>query len=162
MLFFSFCHCNCCFRNCWSPPPTLVLVRGAADPPPLPFASLGVRLTPPVGGPQREMIPLFIVSTTLSAKSSEISLASGCPPCCRKRHSRKVHRPKTLDQQRNGRPLGWTYWGSVGRSVCFLPAAFRISAKWTRPLVLSRYADIIAFSFGCCSSCQLACHARGW
>jgi hypothetical protein len=25
-----------------------------------------------------------------------------------------------------------------------------------------RYADIIAFSFGCRSSCQLACHARGW
>ena len=143
------------------PPNCRASQRGGCSSPPA-FCFFGGEAPPPVGGPQREMIPLFIVSTTLSAKSSEISLASGCPPCCRQRHLWKVHRPKTLDQHRNGRPLGWTYWGSVGRSVCFLPATFRISAKWTRPLVLSRYADIIAFSFGCRSSCQLACHARGW
>ena len=76
---------------------------------------------PPVGGcPHRAITPLLSVSTTLSAKSSVMSFATGCPPCWRKRHSRKVHHPRTLDQNRNGRPLGvCTASGSGGQSAAF-------------------------------------------
>ena len=111
---------------------------------------------------QREMTPLLSVSTTLLANSSMISLASGCPPCWRKRQSRNVHQPKTLDQQRNGHPLECTYCGSVGRSICFFPAAWRSSAKCTQPLDRLRYADIIVFSLGGRLSCQFARQSQGW
>ena len=111
--------------------------------------------------PLSAITPLLSVSTTLFAKSSVMSFAAGCPPCCRNRHSLNVHRPRTLDQHRKGRPFGCVYCGRVGRSVCLFPAACRISERWTRPLVLSRYVAIIVFSFWCRSSCQLAFHARG-
>ena len=95
-------------------------VGGSSDGP---FSFFGGDPPPAAACPLRAITPLLSVSTTLSAKSSVRSFAAGCPPCWRNRQSRNPHRPKTLDQHRNGRPFGCVYCGKVGRSVCLFPAA---------------------------------------
>jgi hypothetical protein len=130
-----------------------------------PFSFLGGG--PPVC-PPFVPTPLPMTSITLLANSSVMSTGRGCPPSFLNRQSRNVHLPRMLDQQRNGRPVACTYFGSVGRSVCPFPATARISAKCTLPFVRSRYPCMSALSFGLRSSFhpmrQLrgACCPPGW
>ncbi len=100
---------------------------------------------PPVG-PPCVTTPFPMTSMTLLAKSSVMSAGRGWPPSLRNLHSRYVHLPNTLDQQRNGLPVACMYFGRVGRSVSVFPAAARISAKCTLPFVGSRYPCMRALS----------------
>jgi hypothetical protein len=129
-------------RQAWLPLSVFCFLGG--DPPP---------------GLHSVTIPLLIMSMIWSANSLVMSVILGWPPSFLNWQSLNVQHPRTLDQHRKGRPMAWTYIWNVGKSVWRLPTASRISARWTRPPVRSRYGYIIFLIFGCVGrSTQYASH----
>jgi hypothetical protein len=58
------------------------------------------------------------------------------------------HFPNTLFQHKNNWPVGWQYWGRVGRSVKCFPGDIKISNKPTKLLYRLRYGSIRSLIFG--------------